>query len=60
MTYAQSSLTLNEKPVYFFVDPNNPEALFAYTSETAGAYDPDSLTQSLIFTLDYQSGDYTP
>ncbi|WP_460881274.1 VWA domain-containing protein, partial [Pseudaeromonas pectinilytica] len=59
VTYAQSSLTSNEKPVYFFVDPNNPETLFAYTSETAGAYDPDSLTQSLIFTLDYQeSGDY--
>ncbi|GAB1053247.1 MAG: hypothetical protein Sw1PiTSB_37130 [Shewanella algae] len=51
--FGASDITAGGKTVFFFVDPNNPDQLFAYTSDEspATAYDASNPDQTLIFTL---------
>ncbi len=51
--FGESDITAGGKTVFFFVDPNNPDQLFAYTSDEnpATAYDASNPDQTLIFTL---------
>ncbi|MGX2955067.1 immunoglobulin-like domain-containing protein [Shewanella sp. JL219SE-S6] len=51
--FGASDITAGGKTVFFFVDPNNPDQLFAYTSDEspAKAYDASNPDQTLIFTL---------
>ncbi|WP_188726031.1 immunoglobulin-like domain-containing protein, partial [Shewanella carassii] len=51
--FGASDITAGGKTVFFFVDPNNPDQLFAYTSNEspATAYDASNPDQTLIFTL---------
>ncbi|BCV46857.1 immunoglobulin-like domain-containing protein [Shewanella algae] len=51
--FGASDITAGGKTVFFFVDPNNPDQLFAYTSDEspATAYDTSNPDQTLIFTL---------
>ncbi|WP_412523451.1 type I secretion C-terminal target domain-containing protein, partial [Shewanella chilikensis] len=51
--FGASDITAGGKAVFFFVDPNNPDQLFAYTSDEspATAYDASNPDQTLIFTL---------
>jgi uncharacterized protein YegL len=61
VTFAASTLTSGGETVYYFVDPLNTGVLYGYTDSavTAGEYDSSSTTQSLIFTLSYNTnGDY--
>ncbi|MBO2558487.1 type I secretion C-terminal target domain-containing protein, partial [Shewanella algae] len=51
--FGASDITAGGKTVFFFVAPNNPDQLFAYTSDEspATAYDASNPDQTLIFTL---------
>ena len=49
-TYAATTLTSGEAPVFYYVDPANPGVLFAYTSTVPGPYT-GGAGQALVFTV---------
>ncbi len=59
-TFADSGQTSNFSPVYYYVDPNNPQILIAYT-DTSGTPDEynGGADQSLVFTVEAKPNDDT-
>uniref|UniRef100_UPI002609C06D Ig-like domain-containing protein n=1 Tax=uncultured Shewanella sp. TaxID=173975 RepID=UPI002609C06D len=58
--FADSGITTGGETIYYYVDPENPDVLIAYTSDTSSEYGSVGATQSLVFTLtvDPNSGEY--
>ncbi|MCH4295954.1 choice-of-anchor K domain-containing protein [Shewanella sp. 3B26] len=63
ITFADSGITSNGKILFYYVDPLNPDVLYAYTDSSAipSAYDAANTNQNLVFTLtaDPDSDSYT-
>ncbi|WP_164551227.1 Calx-beta domain-containing protein [Shewanella khirikhana] len=53
ITFADSDITSNGKTLFYYVDPLNPDVLYAYTdsSATPSAYNAANTDQNLVFTL---------
>ncbi|WP_372871090.1 VCBS domain-containing protein [Shewanella sp.] len=60
-TFGDSGLTTAGQTIYYFVDPANPDVLYAYTSDISAAWGASGTNQDLIFTLsmDPNGGSYT-
>ncbi|WP_394148647.1 Ig-like domain-containing protein [Shewanella atlantica] len=58
--FVDSGLTTGGDVIYYFVDPDNPDVLLAYTSDAFAEYGDVNAQQSLVFTLtiDPNSGEY--
>ncbi|QQX79800.1 tandem-95 repeat protein [Shewanella sp. KX20019] len=61
MYFADSGITTGGDTIYYYVNPDNPDVMIAYTSNTFAEYGADGAEQSLVFTLsiDPNSGEYT-
>ncbi|MCZ4294551.1 VWA domain-containing protein, partial [Vibrio sinaloensis] len=52
-SFSDSGITAGGKTLYYYVDPDNPETLFAYidNSDSPGEYSETNTDQELVFTL---------